>query len=542
MDTSTNLELCYLRCYEFGTVWPKPKSLKSIDYGLVEVNNFDLQYPNYEIQHNFWVIARQRFLQLLKYKIPDRRIHKERGNGVLVRINVKQESVKLTLETDEGYNLKVNWLNGNVDVTITAETCFGARHALETLSQLIQYDDNRNLLVMLKQVEIDDAPVYKYRGVMMDTARRYYTIESIKKTIGMLVVIEKIPNILKYSLISDIMAMVKLNVLHWHLTDTESFPMQLNSHPELSEIGAYSQNQIYSAKDIASIVEFGKHRGVMIVPEFDSPAHVGEGWQFTDVLNCFQAQPWEQYCAGPPCGQFDVTKESVYQYLDEIYREINEMFDSPGLFHMGGDEVSFVCWNSSSSIKEWMVDRGWSHSEDDFVELWGYFQDRALEIWKKYSDADVILWSSSLTKNKNVNNRLDKNEYIIHYWGEPTDNEDDLIQLLEKKYRVIISRATPLYLDCGFGSWVDNGYTWCSPYNSWAQIYDFDIMHGYEAFKEQILGGEVCAWSAVIDETTIESRLWPRSSAFAERLWSDPKTDYQNANNRMIFHRFDLRF
>lgn len=336
------------------------------------------------------------------------------------------------------------------------------------------------------------------------------------------------------------MAMVKLNVLHWHLTDTESFPLQLKSHPEFSEIGAYSQNQIYTSQDIASIVEFAKHRGIMIVPEFDAPAHVGEGWQFTDVLNCFRAQPWTEYCAGPPCGQFDVTQEKVYEYLDEIYKDINEMFDSPGLFHMGGDEVSFVCWNSSESIKEWMVQRGWdSDLEDDFVKLWGYFQDRALNIWKKYSDSDVMLWSSSLTKNKNIDDHLDKNKYIIHYWAEASDDVD-LKPLLDKGYRFVISSATPLYLDCGFGGWVNNGLTWCSPYNGWSNIYEFDIKKDYESYEEQILGGEVCLWSAVNDETTMDSRIWPRASALAERLWSNPKTGYQDANNRMIFHRFEF--
>lgn len=165
-------------------MWPKPTSIKQIDYALVEVNSFDMKYPNYESLHSFWFIARQRFVQLLKYKIPDRKIHKNHGQEVIISFVVKNENIKLTMDTDESYKLVVNWVSSRVDVTITAETYYGARHGLETLSQLIQYDDNRDVLVMPRHIEIEDGPVYKHRGILLDTARRYYTVESIKKTLG----------------------------------------------------------------------------------------------------------------------------------------------------------------------------------------------------------------------------------------------------------------------------------------------------------------------------------------------------------------------
>lgn len=334
----------------------------------------------------------------------------------------------------------------------------------------------------------------------------------------------------------DAMGMVKLNVLHWHITDAQSFPLELNSLPELSEIGAYSPTSIYRISDIKSIIEFAKHRGIRIIPEFDAPAHVGEGWQFKDVVTCFKAEPWQNFCLEPPCGQFDVTKDAVYEYLNNIYSEINEIFEDPEFFHMGGDEVNFHCWNSTESIREWMNQQGWTFDKDeDFIKLWGYFQERAFKTWEQYSNSDIILWSSTLTSDEYIDEYLDKSKYIIQYWD---DISSDLQPLLQKGYRFIISQTTPYYLDCGFGNWIGTGLTWCSPYNPWTSIYEYDIIKNYAQYSDQILGAEVCIWSEVNDEVTIDSRLWPRASAMAERLWSNPVDSvWEDSASRMFFHR-----
>lgn len=331
------------------------------------------------------------------------------------------------------------------------------------------------------------------------------------------------------------MALVKLNALHWHLTDSESFSILFESHPELCDIGKYSDEKLYKKNNIQEIIKFAKIRGIQVIPEFDAPAHVGEGWQNTNLVTCFNKQPWINFCAGPPCGQFDVTKEELYKYLDDLYRDINNMFNNPGLMHMGGDEVSFECWRIDNDITNWMKDRGWNVEKEDFIKLWDYFQNRALKIWENLSNSKIILWSSSLTQANNVEEILDKNKYIIHYWGEGKD--PDLKNLLEKGYNIIMSNYDRLYLDCGFGSWVDNGHIWCSPYKAWHQIYDNDFRILANGYESQILGGIVCLWSNVNDEFAMDSRIWPRASALAERLWSEPSTTYKEANSRIFLHR-----
>lgn len=132
---------------------------------------------------------------------------------------------------------------------------------------------------MLAGVSIRDEPVYRHRGILVDTARRYYPVDVLKRTL-------------------DVMAMSKLNIFHWHITDSQSFAMVLLSHPELSQKGAYSPLKVYYPNDIREIVEYGRVRGVRIIPEFDAPSHVAEGFQNTNLVNCLHAQPWGRYCVG----------------------------------------------------------------------------------------------------------------------------------------------------------------------------------------------------------------------------------------------------
>ena len=331
---------------------------------------------------------------------------------------------------------------------ITAPNFYGARNGLETLSQLIVYDNIRNEVLVVGSVDITDSPKYPYRGVLLDTSRNFFSVQSIKRTL-------------------EGMAMVKMNTFHWHITDSHSFPFEMKSQPELTRLGAYAVDKIYSAEDVKDIVRFGKARGIRVLPEFDAPAHVGEGWQNKGLTACFNAQPWQDYCVEPPCGQLDPTKDELYNVLEDIYREMVDTFEHPDLFHMGGDEVSFSCWNSTTGIQEWMLAKGWNLTDSDFVKLWGHFQDNALERLDKvnFQQVPVIMWTSHLTDEPYLSKYLDKNRYIIQVW---TKGDDPKVQtLLENGYKLIISNYDALYLDCGFGAWVTEGNNWCSPYIGW---------------------------------------------------------------------------
>lgn len=156
-------------------------------------------------------------------------------------------------------------------------------------------------------------------------------------------------------------------------------------------------------------------RGIRVLPEFDAPAHVGEGWQFTNLTTCFNFQPWSQYCYEAPCGQFDPTQSRLYDILEDIYREMSAMFGAPEWFHMGGDEVRHQCWATSDSLNQWMTDvKGWPLTSEGYMRLWQYFQENAAErLARSASQVEkIVLWSSTLTEEPWLE-ALDPQRYII---------------------------------------------------------------------------------------------------------------------------------
>ncbi|CAD7003068.1 chitooligosaccharidolytic beta-N-acetylglucosaminidase [Ceratitis capitata] len=526
IENAISLSVCRLLCGDtkVGTVWPKPTGAVRAGNFIqqVNINQITFVFPKLTKQQPLWEACKERFLQQVKNLTPDISVVKGGGSNFVVAVQLDteiDELPRLVLDTDESYKLSVTTTPENGTVAkISGKSYFGARHGLETLSQLIVYDDIRREYQLLTDVEIEDAPVYKWRGILLDTSRHFYSVNSIKRTL-------------------DALAMVKLNTFHWHITDSQSFPLEIKAHPEFHKLGAYSPNKIYTHENISEIVLYGLIRGIRVIPEFDAPAHVSEGWQHKGMVACANYQPWKKYCGEPPCGQLDPTVEELYPILEDIYREIFELF-SPEVFHMGGDEVLSKCWNSSEVIRNWMQLKGWNLEEDDFHRLWGHFQAKALERVDNVANNAkplIILWTSSLTKEPYIDEYLDNTRYIIQIWTRGTSVE--IKPILQRGYRVIISNSDALYFDCGGPSWVGSGNNWCSPYIGWQKVYENNLDNIAGEYKSQVLGGEAAIWSEQIDELTLDYRLWPRSSALAERLWSNPASGWRDAESRILNHR-----
>lgn len=221
----------------------------------------------------------------------------------------------------------------------------------------------------------------------------------------------------------------------------------------------------------------------------------------------------------PPCGHLDPTQDELYNVLEDIYREMIESFE-PTAFHMGGDEIFFSCWNSSESLRQWMINRDWQLTGENFLKLWGYFQTNAQARLDKVSSGKlpIILWTSELTEEPHASEFLDKDRYIFQMWS--TGDDKIIGRLLESGYRLIISNYDALYLDCGYGSWASDGYIWCSPYHEWQKIYQNSLNEMGGERLNQIYGAEATIWAESIDEHNIDARVFPRISALAERLWS----------------------
>lgn len=300
-EKAVSLEACQMYCSKSSGLWPKPTGTVDISSHLVPVDPSQIEINSRRTGSLTSKAAKLFKEEIVSRVATTRDSSKCDGKPLSINIFLTEPDVdKLTLETDESYHLVLGPDDrGKVQVNITAPTFFGSKYALETLGQLIIYDDLRNKLMVPLNVNITDKPAFPYRGILLDTSRNYISVDVIKKTLNG-------------------MAASKLNTFHWHITDSHSFPYVSKSRPELSLYGAYSPKKVYTDKDIEDIIDFAKTRGIRVMPEFDAPAHVGEGWQKTGYVICLNAQPWGSYCVEPPCGQFDVTKDGLYDVLEGI--------------------------------------------------------------------------------------------------------------------------------------------------------------------------------------------------------------------------------
>ena len=226
---------------------------------------------------------------------------------VKVVVEIEQFGSTPRMDVDESYTLVLSPDKENTySVNISAKTYFGARHGIETLSQLISYKEETDSLQMHTFANIEDKPLYPHRGLILDTSRNFFSVAILKRII-------------------DGLSYNKMNVFHWHITDSHSFPLEIKGIPELAEWGSYSKHQVYTQKDIKAIVEYARVRGVKVLPEFDAPAHVGNGWQFAEEKHpewgqlavCVNKEPWQEFCVEPPCGQVKHIKkcDKVLVYL-----------------------------------------------------------------------------------------------------------------------------------------------------------------------------------------------------------------------------------
>ncbi|XP_046396530.1 chitooligosaccharidolytic beta-N-acetylglucosaminidase [Ischnura elegans] len=531
------LDVCMSTCRPYGGLWPRPTGRlqrgNDSKFELIDVNGISVEWPVeadaglVPILKSASDVFKGNVMRLLpnarKDQIPWDARH------LKVKIALKDAKTKrITLDTDESYDIEIDAIappSMDINVRINAANFFGARNALETISQLTVMDDVQAMGVVLPTaVYISDAPMFPHRGVLIDSSRNFITVPEILKTI-------------------DGMAASKLNSLHWHITDSQSFPFVSTSLPLMSTYGAISPDKVYTPEDVMKVVEYARVRGVRVIPELDAPAHVGEGWQWAPNLTvCFHAEPWQSFCVEPPCGQLDPTEPGVYPILHNIYKDMLSLFDSD-VFHMGGDEVNFNCWNSSTQVVNRMPNGG--RSEKDFINIWADFQRKAYAELVSANDGKklpVALWTSHLIQAGSVADNIDNETYIVQIW---TTGQDKVIgDLVKAGFRIIMSNYDALYLDCGWGAWVGTGVNWCSPYKGWQVQYDNRPLQlvteqgvPLERAKEFVIGAEAALWSEQVDGASLDSKIWPRAAAMGERLWSDPDEGWKEAEHRMLRHR-----
>jgi hexosaminidase len=366
------------------------------------------------------------------------------------------------IDEDESYTLTVTPQGAHLH----AATDVGAMRGLETLVQLVQPDEQG---WWLPAVSIQDSPRFRWRGLMIDCSRHFEPVGVIERTL-------------------DAMAAVKMNVFHWHLSDDQGFRMESKIFPRLT--GEGSDGMYYTQEEAKEVVAYARGLGIRVVPEFDMPAH-STSWAVGYPELASAPGP---FTVGHDFGVFDVTmdptKKSTYEFLDKFIGEMAAIFPD-AYMHIGGDENNGNEWKQNPQIQAFMHD----HNLKDAAALQAYFNQKLLPILSKHGKK-MIGWDEILTPD------LPK-DIMVQSWR----GFDSLAAGAKQGYSGILSAG--YYLD---------------HMDSAAEHYRVDpVPAGSDLTPDQaklILGGEACMWSEYIDPQTIDSRIWPRTAAIAERLWS----------------------
>ncbi|KOB76153.1 Hexosaminidase [Operophtera brumata] len=489
-----SLETCNMLCYSIQ-IWPQPTGQVSLSKTAVPVQADLFQLETVKAPNR---VVREHLTDVFKLFQQDLRLmrgssrRQEVGCTVKAQITVNGSGdPRMLLDTDESYTLLLNPTNATLTLLlqITARSFCGARHALETLSQLLWLDRYEGHLLILQAATVKDAPKFRYRGLMIDTAHNYFPMSALLRTI-------------------DAMAASKLNTFHWHVSDSQAFSLQLSSVPELAQFGAYSQRDVYTIDQVRAMVRRARLRGIRILIEVDTPAHVGHAWnwgttEFGDLVHCVNPKPWSAYCTTPPCGQLDPNNSHVFEILRRVYKEIIQLTGVDDLFHLGGSDISERCWTEK-------------FKDTDPTDLWIKFTKTALQILESINGSLpnlTLLWTSRLSEGL----QTDFVRYV-HALGLQTRNVA-LPDRYERGIRTVLSHQDFWDLNSGFGEWYEpNGG---SPYNSWQSVYGHRPWLWVPNNMGVVEGGEATVWSWGLCVGELDARIWPRAAALGDRLWTD---------------------
>lgn len=368
------------------------------------------------------------------------------------------------LGDDESYNLEVS----DKQAKITANTTVGAMRGLETFLQLLESDKDG---FYFPAVSINDKPRFAWRGLMIDSARHFMPMEVLRRNL-------------------DAMAAVKLNVLHWHLTEDQGFRVETKKFPELYRQG--SDGNFYTQEQIREIIKYAADRGIRVMPEFDMPGHA-TAWLVSHP-EIGSGKTGETYTIERRPGIFDPTldptNEATYKLLEVFFKEMSELFPDAYL-HIGGDENEGKQWKANERIQAFMQKNGLKTQDD----LQQYFNKRILKFIEKNGKI-MMGWDEIFQPGipKNI---------VIQSWR----GQESLVKVAKQGNQGILSNG--YYIDLMFPA---------------SQHYAVDPLPANTTLtaeeQKRILGGEATMWSEWVSPETIDSRIWTRTAAIAERFWS----------------------
>jgi hexosaminidase len=399
-------------------------------------------------------------------------IHADHGREAIQKLG-EDESYELTV-TDSGANLH-------------AATTLGALHGLQTFLQLVAITPTGFAVPV---VTIKDQPRFPWRGTMIDVSRHFIPVDVLKRNL-------------------DGMAAVKMNLLHWHLSDDQGFRAESKVFPKLTGMG--SDGMFYTQAEMRDVIAYAHDRGIRVMPEFDIPGH-SHSWFVGYPELASGPGPYTLEDGKDPI--MDPTRETTYKFLEKFIAEMAKLFPD-AYFHIGGDEVDGKQWDSNPQIQAFIHAHGMKNNQD----LQAYFNQRLQKIVAR-NHKTMVGWDEILHPD------LPKT-IIVHSWR----GQKSLAEAAKQGYSGLLSYG--YYLDLMWPA---------------SRHYAVDPMSGDAANltpeeQKSILGGESCQWAEWVTPENIDSHVWPRNAAIAERLWSPQSvTDVASMYTRMNAVSLNLEF
>lgn len=420
----------------------------------------------------------------------DIRLHREEKDENCIILTLSDE-----IEDDEGYRIVCE----DTVIQITAKTDCGLFYGLQTLKQILLQSFGK-----VPALEINDKPMYKYRGFMLDSGRYCQPVKDIKRLI-------------------NLMAMHKLNVFHWHLTEDQGWRVEIKKYPELTRkgqkrshtnFGFHSYEGYYTQEQIKDIVKYCHERFIKVIPEFDIPGHTVSAIACYPYLSCFDrelsvATHWgvkhDILCAG---------KDSTYEFVFNVLDELTELFPDK-IIHIGGDEAVKMRWklcpNCQALMKKERI------ANEDILQ--NYFMSRV----NRYLNGKGFTAAMWNFESEAGTERLDRN--IAWNACSLERNKDTVAEELKSGRKIINSSTFPYYFDLPYGT------------NSLKKVYDYSP----EIDGGQIYGVEAALWTEYVKTSNkADYNLFPRIAAFAETAWSQPEDKSYDRFMNSLWEYYDF--
>lgn len=400
-------------------------------------------------------------------------IHEDTGEERSIILKIDE-----TIENEEGYTLKCE----NRRVYINAKTESGLFYGLQTLKQLLLQTDGK-----IPYTEIVDYPRFSYRGYMLDCGRYFYTVDEIKRIV-------------------DLMALHKLNVLHWHLTEDQGWRVEIKKYPLLTQKGSMRSHTnfnhkphggYYTQEDVKEIVAYCHSRKIKVIPEYDIPGHSVAAIACYPELSCCNrnlevATHWgvkhDILCAG---------KESTYQFVFDVLDELMELFPDK-IIHIGGDEAVKMRWQNCPHCQKAIEENG-LRDED---ELQVFFMSKVND-YLKSKGYSSIMWNYD--KINYVENLSPDIAWTVCGMG---DDKDLVKNELNRGRKLINTHCYPYYFDFPYG------------WNTLKMVCEDD--GALTDNDEETWGIEAQMWTEYVPNMKkLEFLTFPRLGAMAENAWAE---------------------